>query len=133
MGRQEELDLAPGESPSRSFPLKNYKGKLTGHRLLPSSPGHFPLCNPEKTRYTCSALAATGQEDGCAVRGGGAEAGLTWALEREAVGHRDGIWLLEGVPLEDGSSVQDLLYLLLISSGWSLLGQMADVSEMKSL
>lgn len=40
--------------------------------------------------------------------------------------------LLEDVQLEDVSSSQDLA-LLILSSGWSLPGQMADVSEMRSL
>lgn len=39
--------------------------------------------------------------------------------------------LLEGVQVEDVPSSQDLASRVL-SSGWSLLGQMADVSEMRS-
>lgn len=71
--------------------------------------------------------------DGYAVRDGGAESGLTWALERKAVEHRNGIWAAGRCAwLQDGSSIQDLAFLV-ISSGWSLLDQMADVSEMKSL
>lgn len=75
-------------------------------------------------------MAAAGQEDGCAVRVGGAEAGLTRALEREAVGHRDGHLAARGCAVR-GRLLRPGLALLIISSGWSLLGQMADVSEVK--
>lgn len=55
MGREEKLYSAPGKSPSRSFPLKNYKGKLTGHQLLPSSTGQFPIVQSwgDKVHVSC--------------------------------------------------------------------------------
>lgn len=54
-------------------------------------------------------------------------------MERKGEGLQDAApRLLEGVQLGAVSSSRDLV-LLVIPSRWSLLGQIADVSEMKSL
>lgn len=76
--------------------------------------------------------AATGQEAALLSELKGPRQGHL-DVERRGEGLQDvAPRLLEGVQLGAVSSSQDRA-VLVIPSGWSLLGQMADVSEMKSL
>lgn len=85
--------------------LKFHNRKLPGHRWLSLSIGHFAIAQPWGKQVDQLCLGSQGQEDGSAVRIGGAEARSPGRRRGRLRSTGMGTWvrLLEGVQLEQRS------------------------------